>query len=332
MPLSETDIQGVLAKLVDPNTGKDYVATRSVKSVKAADGKVAVEIELGYPGKSQVEEIRRQVIDALKAAGAPGASVTVRSKVVSHAVQRGRKPYLDGFHIAHDNWHSTHSAENTERSQDIFRRLKKRGLIYTKPVEQFYDPVKGMYLADRYVKGECPNCGAKDQYGDACENCSTVYSATALKNPYSSLSGAKPELRTSEHYFFKLSDQGCVAFLREWLATPGRLQPQVLNKALEWIDGEGDKALGDWDISRDAPYFGIRVPDIAEEKYLYVWLDAPIGYLASLQNYCAKKGLDWQQVLAEREQVHFIGKDITYFHTLFWPAMLKFAGQNSVWK
>jgi methionyl-tRNA synthetase len=241
-------------------------------------------------------------------------------------VQRGRKPYLDGFHIAHDNWHSTHSAENTERSQDIFRRLKKRGLIYTKPVEQFYDPVKGMYLADRYVKGECPNCGAKDQYGDACENCSTVYSATALKNPYSSLSGARPELRTSEHYFFKLSDEGCVAFLREWLATPGRLQPQVLNKALEWIDGEGEKALGDWDISRDAPYFGIRVPDIAEEKYLYVWLDAPIGYLASLQNYCAKHGLDWQQVLAEREQIHFIGKDITYFHTLFWPAMLKFAG------
>jgi methionyl-tRNA synthetase len=241
-------------------------------------------------------------------------------------IERGRKPYLDGFHIAHDNWHSTHSAENTERSQDIFRRLKKAGLIYTKPVEQFYDPVKGMYLADRYVKGECPNCGAKDQYGDACENCSTVYSATALKNPFSALSGARPELRTSEHYFFKLSDAGCVAFLREWLATPGRLQPQVLNKALEWIDGEGDKALGDWDISRDPPYFGIRVPDIAEEKYLYVWLDAPIGYLASLQNYCAKKSLDWHQVLAEREQIHFIGKDITYFHTLFWPAMLKFAG------
>src|SRR5436190_8260594 len=241
-------------------------------------------------------------------------------------IERGRKPYLDGFQISHDNWHSTHSPENTERSQDIFRRLKKAGLIYTKPVEQFFDPVKGMYLADRYVKGECPNCGAKDQYGDACENCSTVYSATALKNPYSTLSGAKPELRTSEHYFFRLSDPGCVEFLREWLATPGRLQPQVLNKALEWIDGEGDKALGDWDISRDAPYFGIRVPDIAEEKYLYVWLDAPIGYLASLQNYCAKKGLDWEKVLAEREQIHFIGKDITYFHTLFWPAMLKFAG------
>ena len=242
------------------------------------------------------------------------------------AIQRGRKQYLDGFHIEYDNWHSTHSAENTERSQDIFRRLKKKGLIDTRPVEQFYDPVKGMYLADRYVKGECPNCGAKDQYGDACENCSTVYSATALKNPYSALSGAKPELRTSEHYFFRLSDPGCVAFLREWLAAPGRLQPQVLNKALEWIDGEGDKALGDWDISRDAPYFGIRVPDIKEEKYLYVWLDAPIGYLASLQNHCAKQGLDWQQELAAREQIHFIGKDIIYFHTLFWPAMLKFSG------
>ena len=241
-------------------------------------------------------------------------------------IQRGRRQYLDGFHVEYDNWHSTHSAENTERSQDIFRRLKKGGLVYTRPVEQFFDPVKGMYLADRYVKGECPNCGAKDQYGDACENCSTVYSATALKNPYSTLSGARPELRTSEHYFFKLSDPGCVAFLREWLAAPGRLQPQVLNKALEWIDGEGDKALGDWDISRDPPYFGIRVPDIAEEKYLYVWLDAPIGYLASLQNYCAKKGLDWQQELAGREQIHFIGKDIIYFHTLFWPATLKFAG------
>ena len=242
------------------------------------------------------------------------------------AIQRGRKPYLDGFQVEYDNWHSTHSAENTERSQDIFRRLKKSGLIYTKPVEQFFDPVKSMYLADRYLKGECPNCGAKDQYGDACENCSTVYSATALKNPYSTLSGAKPELRTSEHYFFKLSDPGCVAFLREWLGSPGRLQPQVLNKALEWVDGEGDKAMGDWDISRDAPYFGIRVPDIAEEKYLYVWLDAPIGYLASLQNYCTRKGLDWKQEIAEREQIHFIGKDITYFHTLFWPAMLKFAG------
>jgi methionyl-tRNA synthetase len=242
------------------------------------------------------------------------------------AIQRGRQPYLDGFHIEYDNWHSTHSAENTERSQDIFRRLKKVGLVYTKPVEQFFDPVKGMYLADRYLKGECPNCGAKDQYGDACENCSSVYAATALKNPYSTLSGAKPVLKTSDHYFFKLSDPKCKAFLSDWIGGKERLQSQVANKAREWLDGEGDKALGDWDISRDPPYFGIRVPDIAAEKYLYVWLDAPIGYLASLQNYCAKKGLDWERTLAEREQIHFIGKDIIYFHTLFWPAMLKFAG------
>jgi methionyl-tRNA synthetase len=243
-------------------------------------------------------------------------------------IARGRRQYLDGFRIAYDNWHSTHSAENTELSQDVFRRLKAKGFIYSKPVEQYYDPVKGMYLADRYLKGECPNCGAKDQYGDACENCSSVYPATALKNPYSTLSGATPVLRSSDHYFFKLSDPACVAFLREWLQVPGRLQPQVVNKAWEWLDGEGDKALGDWDISRDAPYFGIRVPDIAEEKYLYVWLDAPIGYLASLKNYCAKKGLDFEALLQDpkTEQIHFIGKDIIYFHTLFWPAMLHFAG------
>ncbi len=237
-----------------------------------------------------------------------------------------RPKYLKGFHIEFDNWHSTHSPENTALSQDVFRRLKTAGLIYSKPVEQFYDPVKGMYLADRYLKGECPNCGAKDQYGDACENCSSVYAATALKNPYSTLSGAKPVLKTSDHFFFKLSDPECKAFVRQWLEKPDRLQSQVVNKAKEWLDGEGDKALADWDISRDPPYFGIRVPDIAEEKYLYVWLDAPIGYLASLKNYCAKKGLDFEKTLNECEQIHFIGKDIIYFHTLFWPAMLKFAG------
>ena len=237
-----------------------------------------------------------------------------------------RPKHLSGFHLSFDHWHSTDSPENVRLSHDIYLKLKAHGLIDRRAVEQFYDPVKQMFLPDRYIKGQCPKCGTKDQYGDACENCSTVYSATALKNPYSTLSGAKPELRTSEHYFFRLSDPGCVAFLREWLGSPGRLQPQVLNKALEWVDGEGDKAMGDWDISRDAPYFGIRVPDIAEEKYLYVWLDAPIGYLASLQNHCAKKGLDWTKALAEREQIHFIGKDIIYFHTLFWPAMLKFAG------
>ena len=152
--------------------------------------------------------------------------------------------------------------------------------------------------------------------------------ATELKNPYSTLSGAKPVLKSSEHHFFKLSDPKCKSFIQGWLETPGRLQSQVVNKAKEWLEGTGDKALADWDISRDAPYFGIRVPDIEEEKYLYVWLDAPIGYLASLKNYCAKKKLDFERLLADprTEQIHFIGKDIIYFHTLFWPAMLKFAG------
>ncbi|MDP1952511.1 MAG: class I tRNA ligase family protein, partial [Betaproteobacteria bacterium] len=208
-----------------------------------------------------------------------------------------RKQYLDGFHIGFDNWHSTDSPENTELSQDIYRKLKAAGLIYTKPVEQFYDPVKGMFLADRYIKGECPKCGAKDQYGDACEVCSSVYTPTDLVNPYSTLSGAVPELKTSEHYFFRLSDARCVAFLRDWMGNH-RLQSQVANKAKEWLDGEGDKALGDWDISRDAPYFGIPIPD-APGKYFYVWLDAPIGYLASFKNYCAKKGIDFDAFLAD---------------------------------
>src|SRR5260221_1183346 len=243
-------------------------------------------------------------------------------------IARDRKRYLEGFHIAYDNWHSTHSPENTALSHDIFRRLKAAGLVYAKPVEQFYDPLKGMFLADRYIKGECPNCGAKDQYGDACENCSKAYSATELKNPYSTLSGVKPVLKSSEHHFFKLSDPKCKSFIQDWLEKPGRLQTQVVNKAKEWLEGTGDKALADWDISRDAPYFGIRVPDLAEEKYLYVWLDAPVGYLASLKNYCAKKKLDFEKLLADprTHQIHFIGKDIIYFHTLFWPAMLKFAG------
>ena len=240
-----------------------------------------------------------------------------------------RPKYLHGFHISFDNWHSTHSPENVELSQDIYRKLKARGLIDTRPVEQFFDPVKGMFLADRYIKGECPNCGAKDQYGDACENCSTVYAATELKNPYSTLSGATPVLKSSEHHFFRLSDPKCRAFLKSWLETPGRLQSQVVNKAKEWLEGVGDKTLSDWDISRDPPYFGIRIPDLREEKYLYVWLDAPVGYLASFKNYCAKKGFDFEAFLEDpgTEQIHFIGKDIIYFHTLFWPAMLEFAGQ-----
>src|SRR5688572_22340002 len=244
-------------------------------------------------------------------------------------VASGRKQYLDGFHVQHDNWHSTHSRENTELSQDLYRRLNAKGLIYTKTIDQFYDPVKGMFLADRYIKGECPNCGAKDQYGDACENCSSVYSPTKLKNPYSTLSGAAPVVKSSEHYFFRLSDPKCKEFVREWINKPGRLQPQVANKAKEWLEGKDDKTLADWDISRDPPYFGIRIPDIEAEKYLYVWLDAPVGYFASLKNYCEKKGLDFTAIVkpgSATEMVHFIGKDIIYFHTLFWPAMLEFSG------
>ncbi len=258
---------------------------------------------------------------------AEAEGVSPEQLVARIAAERPR--YLKGFHISFDNWHSTHSPENTELSQDIYRRLKANGLVYRKTIEQLYDPVKGLFLADRYIKGECPNCGAKDQYGDACENCSSVYSATELKNPYSTLSGAKPVAKSSEHHFFKLSDPKCKAFLKQWLETPDRLQPQVVNKANEWLEGEGEKALADWDISRDPPYFGIRIPDIAEEKYLYVWLDAPIGYLASLKDYCKKKELDFETFLSDPklEQIHFIGKDIIYFHTLFWPAMLEFAGK-----
>jgi methionyl-tRNA synthetase len=242
-----------------------------------------------------------------------------------------RPKHLAGFHISIDHWHSTDSPENVELSQDIYRKLKARGLIHPKTIEQFYDPVKAMFLPDRYIKGTCPKCGAKDQYGDACEICSSTYAPTDLKDPYSTLSGATPELRTSEHLFFRLSAPEVVAFLRAWTAapSPGRtLQPEVLNKIAEWLGGEGaDARLADWDISRDAPYFGIPIPD-APGKYFYVWLDAPIGYLASLKAHLGEQGLDFARFLQspDVDQYHFIGKDIIYFHTLFWPAMLKFAG------
>ena len=247
-----------------------------------------------------------------------------------------RPKYLDGFHISFDNWHSTHSPENTELSQSVYRALQAAGLIDVRPVEQFFDPVKGMFLPDRYIKGECPVCHTKDQYGDSCENCSSVYAPTDLINPYSTLTGATPVRKTSDHYFFRLSDPACVEFMTKWVGTPGRLQPAVANKASEWLTGKGDRPLGDWDISRDAPYFGIPIPD-APGKYFYVWLDAPIGYLASLKNYidsgkAAKNGesrsFDAFLAAPDVEQIHFIGKDIIYFHTLFWPAMLKFAGRK----
>jgi methionyl-tRNA synthetase len=254
-------------------------------------------------------------------------------------IAAGRKPYLDGFHIGFDNWHSTDGLENHALAQDIYLALRKNSLIAERTIEQFFDPVKSMFLPDRYIKGECPNCGAKDQYGDNCDVCGSVYAPTDLKNPYSALSGATPVLKSSAHYFFQLSSARCIEFLQQWTATPGRLQPEVLNKIREWFsaDDDGHVTLADWDISRDAPYFGIRIPD-TEDKYFYVWLDAPVGYLASLKNYFSKQG-HWREgephpfdaFMADPavEQIHFIGKDITYFHTLFWPAMLHFSGRKT---
>ncbi len=245
-------------------------------------------------------------------------------------IAAGRKPYLDGFHIGFDNWHSTDGPENHALAQDVYRALKANGLIETRTIEQFFDPEKNMFLPDRFIKGECPNCHAKDQYGDNCEVCSKVYSPTDLINPYSALSGAKPVLKQSEHFFFKLSDPRCLAFLDQWTQS-GAVQPEVLNKISEWIEpGEdGKPKMGDWDISRDAPYFGIEIPD-APGKYFYVWLDAPVGYLASLKNLFDKTGRDFDAFMADpsTEQYHFIGKDIITFHTLFWPAMLKFSGRK----
>jgi methionyl-tRNA synthetase len=248
-------------------------------------------------------------------------------------IAAGRAKYLDGFHIAFDNWSSTDSPENHALAREIYLALRKNELIDVKTIEQFFDPVKSMFLPDRFIKGECPRCGTKDQYGDSCENCGAVYNPTELKNPYSALSGAVPVLRTSEHYFFRLSDPRCLDFLQQWTTDTGRLQPEVLNKIKEWFrkDPEtGAGGLGDWDISRDAPYFGIEIPD-APGKYFYVWLDAPIGYLASLKNYFSKAGMDYDAFFADPDvqQVHFIGKDITYFHTLFWPAMLHFSGRKT---
>ena len=256
-------------------------------------------------------------------------------------IAAGRKPYLDGFHIQFDNWHSTDAPENHELARQIYRDLRDisaadgGSLIEVRSVEQFFDPQKNMFLPDRFIKGECPKCHAKDQYGDNCESCGAVYAPTDLINPFSALSGAKPELKTSEHFFFKLSDPRCVEFLSQW-TQDGKLQPEVANKVKEWFsvrtnpDGSTSEGLGDWDISRDAPYFGIEIPD-APGKYFYVWLDAPVGYLASLKNLLDKRGEDYNAYMAnpQLEQYHFIGKDIVTFHTLFWPAMLHFSGRKT---
>ena len=256
-------------------------------------------------------------------------------------IAAGRKPYLDGFHISFDNWHSTDAPENHELARQIYRDLRDiaadqgGSLIERKTIEQFFDPAKNMFLPDRFIKGECPKCHAKDQYGDNCEVCGAVYAPTDLINPFSALSGVKPELKSSEHFFFKLSDPRCVAFLQNW-TQDGKLQPEVANKVKEWFsvrtnpDGSTSEGLGDWDISRDAPYFGIEIPD-APGKYFYVWLDAPVGYLASLKNLLDKRGEDYAAYMAQPglEQYHFIGKDIVTFHTLFWPAMLHFSGRKA---
>ncbi len=246
-------------------------------------------------------------------------------------VWKEHKRDFDDFLISYDNYYTTDSPENEKLSQSIYLKLRDAGLIEMRSIEQAYDPVKEMFLPDRFIKGECPKCGAKDQYGDSCEKCGATYSPTDLKNPFSVVSGATPIKKVSDHYFFKLSDPRCETFLREWTQVKTPLQPEARNKMKEWVGQPGDSKLGDWDISRDAPYFGFEIPD-APGKYFYVWLDAPIGYYASFLNYCQSKGLnfeEWVRPDTTTEQYHFIGKDILYFHTLFWPATLHFAGYRT---
>ena len=229
------------------------------------------------------------------------------------------------FLVEFDNYYSTNSPENKELASVIYKALKANGKIATKTIEQFYDPVKNMFLPDRFIKGECPKCHAKDQYGDSCEVCGATYNPTELINPFSAVSGAAPVRKETEHYFFKLSE--CSDFLRDWTRS-GTLQQEAANKMNEWIGEAGENKLSDWDISRDAPYFGFEIPD-APGKYFYVWLDAPIGYMASFKNLCAKNGLDFDEYWkadSKTELYHFIGKDILYFHALFWPATLEYSG------
>ena len=281
-------------------------------------------------------------VDFVCADDAHGAPIMIAAEKAGKTPQQfvadiaaGRKPYLDGFHIAFDNWHSTDAPENHQLAREIYLDLKQAGLIATRVVEQFFDPEKNMFLPDRFIKGQCPKCGAKDQYGDNCEVCGAVYAPTDLVQPYSALSGATPVLKSSEHFFFTLSDPRCVEFLQRW-TQDGKLQPEVANKVKEWFskrqnaDGTTSEGLGDWDISRDAPYFGIEIPD-APGKYFYVWLDAPVGYLASLKNLLERRGQNYLGYMKNPalEQVHFIGKDIVTFHTLFWPAMLHFSGRKT---
>ncbi|MGW8229043.1 MAG: methionine--tRNA ligase [Gammaproteobacteria bacterium] len=241
-------------------------------------------------------------------------------ELIARTDREHRADFAD-FYIGFDNYHSTHSVENRELAETIYTRLKKAGHIHNRIIKQAYDPEKQMFLPDRFIKGECPRCGAADQYGDNCEVCGATYSPTELKNPVSVVSGATPIEKESEHYFFKLGD--FETMLQKW--TQGKhTQPEIANKLNEWFDA----GLQDWDISRDAPYFGFEIPD-APGKYFYVWLDAPIGYMASFKNYCDRHNLDfdaWWDKQSQHEVFHFIGKDIAYFHTLFWPAMLAGSG------
>ncbi|MBB3258888.1 methionyl-tRNA synthetase [Paraburkholderia bannensis] len=244
-------------------------------------------------------------------------------------VWQEHKRDFDSFGVFFDNYYSTDSDENRVLSESVYLALKEAGFIETRDIEQAYDPVKNMFLPDRFIKGECPKCGAKDQYGDSCEVCGSTYAPTDLKNPYSVVSGATPIRKTSTHYFFRLSDPRCEEFLRGWVA--GLAQPEATNKMREWLGDAGESKLADWDISRDAPYFGFEIPG-APGKYFYVWLDAPVGYYASFKNLCEKRGLnfeEWVKPGSKTEQYHFIGKDILYFHTLFWPAMLEFSGHRT---
>ncbi|HEY3431669.1 MAG TPA: methionine--tRNA ligase [Rhodocyclaceae bacterium] len=245
------------------------------------------------------------------------------------------------FGVAFDNYYSTHSPENKAYAEDFYTKLQTAKFIDSKSIEQYYDPVKEMFLPDRFIKGECPKCGAADQYGDNCEVCGAAYAPTELKNPYSAVSGAKPVLKQSEHYFFRLSDERAVKFLRDWtrgsnVNGTAHLPVEAANKMKEWLGEEGENKLSDWDISRDAPYFGFEIPG-APGKYFYVWLDAPIGYFASFKNLAEQRGdIDvaaFTDAVAAKaagtELVHFIGKDILYFHALFWPAMLEYAGYRT---
>jgi methionyl-tRNA synthetase len=244
-------------------------------------------------------------------------------------VWKEHKRDFDAFGISFDNYYSTDSEENKQLCSEIYLELHKNGFIEARDIEQYFDPVKEMFLPDRFIKGECPKCHSKDQYGDSCEVCGTTYSPTDLINPYSAISGATPVRKVSAHYFFKLSDERCKTFLRDWVQ--GLAQPEATNKMREWLGTDDENKLSDWDISRDAPYFGFEIPN-APNKYFYVWLDAPVGYYASFKNLADRIGLnfnDWVKPDSTTEQYHFIGKDILYFHTLFWPATLKFSGHRT---